>query len=91
MIDVAAILSLTEPARSHPDTMARLELRDDLLRLLRSYEQRKGLPVLINTTPDMRFREALITLIRRYEDIHGFETSVPTLRSADKKARKEAA
>ena len=86
MIDVAAILSLTEPARSHPDTMARLELRDDLHALLRRLEERHALPTPMDTSAPMRLRAGLLATLRAFEDLHGFEQRIPVRR-----ARKEAA
>jgi hypothetical protein len=89
VLDVSAILSLTEPARCHQDRMARLEMRDDLYRLLRTFEARHALPV-ADTTPEMQMRAALLATLRAYEDLHDLERSIPTLRSADKKRQRAA-
>lgn len=85
MLDVHAILILTEPARCHQDRMARLELRDDLHRLLRTFEERHALPTPIDAAAPMRMRAALLATLRAFEDLHGLERAIPERR------RREAA
>lgn len=79
MLDVHAILSLTEPARCHADTMARRELAADLHSLLRLFEDRHGLPA-GEGTPAMEMRHGLLRLLRGYEALHGFDQSIPVRR-----------
>lgn len=80
MLDVHAILSLTEPARCHGDTMARLEFRDTLYQLLRIYEERNALPTPLDAAAPMRMRAALLATLRAFEDLHGMERSIPERR-----------
>lgn len=70
MLDIHAIITLTEPARSHPDAMARAELADDLYRLIRTLEDRHCLPVADPAHPAMRLRSGLMETLRGFEALH---------------------
>jgi hypothetical protein len=88
VIDVTAILSLTEPARSHPDVMARREFEDDLYTLLRRFEVAHDLPMVTDRHPKMKMRSAMIALLRAYQELHGFE---PLSSVRERPRRREAA
>ncbi len=77
MLDVHAILTLTEPAATHGDDMARLELRHDLHALIVSLERRHALPTADERSPLMQFRASLIGTLRAFEDMHGLENLIP--------------
>lgn len=75
MLDVAAILLATEPATTRAEEMQRREMRHGLHRLLRSYDERVCWPT---TRPErIRFRNAVLELLRAYEDLHGLEHLIP--------------
>ena len=80
ILDVHAILSLTEPAQCPGDVMARRELCDDLYRLLRLVEERHGLPTPIDVAPPMQLRAALMAMIRALEAMHGLPQRIPPKR-----------
>lgn len=87
MLDVAAILRATEPATTRAEELARYEARHDLHRLLRSYDERVCWP---NANPKIvRTRNALLELLRAYEDLHGLEHLIPP-RVAERPRTKKA-
>lgn len=85
MLDTHAIITLTEPARTHQDRMARRELAADLHSLLRQLEDRHGLPA-GEGSPAMEMRHGLLRLLRGYEAMHGFEQSIPIRRARVREA-----
>lgn len=88
-LDLHAILTTTDPAATRADALERAEVRDGLHRVLRAYEARVCWP---SGRPDrIRFRNALLELLRSYEALHEQDHLIPTRAAHRPRTRNEAA